>query len=349
VSAASPSRGAKPTQRDIARLAGVSHVTVSLALRNDPRITAATRDRVQTVAKRAGYQPDPHVAELMGRLRTGRRGAGAVVVAFLDFVHAHYGNKGSPTSRRFFTGAEARAQQLGYKLERLLVGADGLTLERVGEILKARNIRGVLLTPATHARERLVLDWARLAAVEFGRSLAQPILHRVCNHQAHTMRLVLESLTARGYRRCGICLTEGICARVDQTWPEAFLYHSHLTRPGEAPLPPLIRPLWNEAEFAVWFRQHRPDAVVTIHPPVLEWLRKTGVKIPAKVGFALLDWSSEMGDVAGVDQNSETVGAAALELVAAQLTQHEYGVPPSPKTILIEGVWRDGDTVRALL
>jgi hypothetical protein len=163
------------------------------------------------------------------------------------------------------------------------------------------------------------------------------------------MRLVLESLTARGYRRCGIYLTEGICSRVDQTWPEAFLHHSHWTRPGEVPLPPLIRPTWDETEFAAWFRKNRPDAVVTIHPPVLEWLRKTGAKLPAKVGFALLDWSREMGDIAGVDQNSETVGAAALELVAAQLTQHEYGVPPSPKTILIEGAWRDGGTVRALL
>ncbi len=330
-------------------MAGVSHVTVSLALRNDPRITAGKRDQVQALARRVGYQPDPHVAELMGRLRTGRRGAGAVVVAFLDFVHAHYGRKGSPTSRRFFAGAEARAKQLGYKLERLLVGVDGLTLERVGEILRARNIRGVLITPGTNAREQLTLDWERLAAVEFGRSLAKPILHRVCNHQAHTMRLVLESLAARGYRRCGIYLTEGICARVDQTWPATYFHHSQLYQPGEAPLPPLIRPSWDEAEFAAWYRRHRLDAVVTIHPPVLDWLRATGAAIPKKVAFALLDWSPEMGDVAGVDQCSENVGAAAFELVAAQLTQHEFGIPPSPKTVLIEGIWREGGTVRALL
>ena len=83
-------------------------MTVSLALRNDPRITVEPVDRVQAVAKRAGYVPDPHVAELMGRLRSGRRGAGAVVVAFLDFVHAHDGKPGSPPSRRFRAGAEAR-------------------------------------------------------------------------------------------------------------------------------------------------------------------------------------------------------------------------------------------------
>ena len=71
VSAAPSSRRSKPTLWETARLAGGAHVTVSLALRNDPRITVETRDRVQALAKRAGYQPDPHVAELMGRLRTG--------------------------------------------------------------------------------------------------------------------------------------------------------------------------------------------------------------------------------------------------------------------------------------
>ena len=103
-----------------------------------------------------------------------------------------------------------------------------------------------------------MLDWERLAAVELGCSLAEPIRHRVCNHQAPTMRLVLESLAARGYRRCEIYLTAGICARVDPTWPEAHLHHSHATRPGEVPLPPLIRPTRGEAEFASWFRAHRP-------------------------------------------------------------------------------------------
>jgi DNA-binding LacI/PurR family transcriptional regulator len=346
MSSASSNGESSPTVRDLARLAGVSHVTVSLALRNDPRISTPTRNLVRAVAKRANYRPDPHVAELMGRLRSGRRGAGTVTIAFVDFVHAHYGVKGSPTARRFFSGSEARAAELGYKLERFLVGASELRMDRVAGILKARNISGVLLAPATRAGEKITLDWVRLAAVEFGRSLAQPILHRVCNHQAHTMRLVLETLAARGYRRCGIYLTESICARVDQTWPAAYFHHAHLRNPGEVPLPPLLRPAWNEAEFVAWFRQYRPDAVVTIHPPVLEWLRATGARIPNQVGFALLDWSREMGEIAGVDQNSENVGAAALELVAAQLTQHEFGVPPSPKTILIEGAWRNGATVR---
>ncbi len=338
----------RPTLRDVAKVAGFSHVTVSLALRNDPRISAATRKCIAAVAKRAGYRPDPHLAGLMGRMRAGRTRASQMVVAAVDFIHASYGEKGSPTARRFLAGARARADQLGYKLERFLIGANGLTMERLDGILKTRGIRGVLLAPATRARGELTLDWTRLAAVELGRSLAEPVLHRACNHQAHTMQVALDVLAARGYRRCGIYLTDGICARVDQTWPATYLLHWHRTHPGAMPLPPLIRPDWDEAEFSAWFGAHRPDAVVTINPPVLGWLRRVRAVIPKKTGFALLDWSEDMGDIAGVDQNTESVGAAAFELVAAQLSQHSYGIPPSPKTVLIEGVWRDGATVRRL-
>ncbi|MBC7368351.1 MAG: hypothetical protein H7343_16335 [Undibacterium sp.] len=206
------------------------------------------------------------MAELMGRLRAGRRRAAAVLLAYLDFVHARYGVKGSPTARRFHAGAAARAVQLGYKLERFLVGAGDLTMERLRGILKTRGIRGEPMAPTTHPRGELDLDWERLAAVACGRSLTAPALHRVCNHQAHTMRLVPDALTARGYRRCGIYLTDEICARVDQTWPATYLHHRH-TLHGEAqPLPMLIRPEWSRAEFTAWVREPRPDAVVTIHP-----------------------------------------------------------------------------------
>ena len=336
----------RPTLRELAKLANCSHVTVSLALRNDPRISASTRKRIGALAKRAGYRPDPHLAGLMDYLRASRARASQAVVAVIDFVHANYGEKGSPTTRRFLVGAGARAKKLGFKLERFLIGPEGLTMERLDGILKTRNIRGVLMAPATRARTKLTLDWSRLAAVELGRSLVEPVMHRACNHQAHTMQLALDALAARGYRRCGIYLTEGICARVDQTWLSTYLLHWHRAHTGTLPIPPLIRPDWNEAEFTAWFRTHKPDAVVTINPPVLGWLRAARAAIPQKTGFALLDWSKEMGDVAGVDQNTENVGAAALELVVAQLAQHEYGVPRNPKTVLIEGSWRDGATTR---
>ncbi len=339
---------ARPTVRALAALAGVSHVTVSLALRNDPRISAATARKVRAIAKRAGYEPDPRVAELMGRLRLGRQGAAAQVIAYLNFVHPVFGAAGSPLARRLFAGAEARAAQLGYRLERFTVEAAGLTAARVSTILRTRDIRGVLVGPLAQDSGRLLLEWARLAPVAFGYSLRGPQVHRVCNYAAHSMRVALAGLEKRGYRRCGVYLREGLNARVDDAWLATYLFHWHTLHPGVAPIPPLVSAAWSQPEFAAWFRRHRPDAVVTIHLSVLDWLRELA-DVPHAVGYAHLDWSPGMGDVAGIDQQSEHVGAAGLEQVAAQLSQHAYGLPKSPKTIFIESTWRDGATVRPVV
>ena len=51
-------------------------MTVSLALRRAPRISAATRERVLAAAERLGYRRNPLVAALMADLR-GKKARGA--------------------------------------------------------------------------------------------------------------------------------------------------------------------------------------------------------------------------------------------------------------------------------
>lgn len=64
----------KVTMRDIAAELGITAAAVSMALRQDPRISAATRERVRAVAERLGYRPDPLVSVLMAQ-RRGKGGA----------------------------------------------------------------------------------------------------------------------------------------------------------------------------------------------------------------------------------------------------------------------------------
>jgi LacI family transcriptional regulator len=53
---------------DIARALDVSLMTVSLALRNSPKVSKATRLKVRRMADKLGYRPDPEIARLMTRL-----------------------------------------------------------------------------------------------------------------------------------------------------------------------------------------------------------------------------------------------------------------------------------------
>ncbi|MEN8097963.1 MAG: LacI family DNA-binding transcriptional regulator [Chloroflexota bacterium] len=51
-------QGKRPTIRDIAKLAGVSHQTVSRALNNQARIAPETRKRILRIARDLGYHPN---------------------------------------------------------------------------------------------------------------------------------------------------------------------------------------------------------------------------------------------------------------------------------------------------
>ncbi|SCY96645.1 LacI family DNA-binding transcriptional regulator [Alkaliphilus peptidifermentans] len=54
----------KPTIKTIAKLAGVSHVTVSKALRDYPDISLATKEKIKTIASEIGYIPNAFARNL---------------------------------------------------------------------------------------------------------------------------------------------------------------------------------------------------------------------------------------------------------------------------------------------
>ena len=53
------------TMKDVALKIGVHTTTVSLALRNSPQLPLATRERIQTVARKMGYRQDPMLTALV--------------------------------------------------------------------------------------------------------------------------------------------------------------------------------------------------------------------------------------------------------------------------------------------
>lgn len=71
--------------RKIARIAGVSHMTVSRALRNDPRVRAETRDRIVQLANEYHYKP---ITSQQTSARNGFLTIGCVVSAVGDEFYA---------------------------------------------------------------------------------------------------------------------------------------------------------------------------------------------------------------------------------------------------------------------
>jgi LacI family transcriptional regulator len=81
---------------------------------------------------------------------------------------------------------------------------------------------------------------------------------------------------------------------------------------------------------------------------VPDWLRAMGVSFPRDIGFVVHDWTPRMKKFAGIHQRREHLAAAAVDLVVAQLSMHERGIPEVPRHIMIPPQWVEGPSVRPL-
>ena len=333
--------------QQIADLAGVSRMAVSLALRNSPKISAATSERIRRVADELGYRPNPMVSALMTQLRHGRQVKKPTVIAYVTAYPTEDGWRRPGPFVSFYEGAKRRAEALGYQLEEWWLRRPGMTEQRFSDILYTRNILATIIAPLPPGGGELHLDWTRFASSTIGYSVTGPEIHRASNDQYSTIRLALSELGKLGYRRIGLAIPRESDERVKHNWSAGMLVYQQQIPPADR-VPPLLADGPFSRSFAGWFSEHRPDAVLSLTEQCLRVLEDLGLSVPRDVGFAHLALTTADRDWAGVNQNSKLVGAAAVDLVDAQLRRNEHGVPEHQKTLLIHGQWVPGPTVRDL-
>lgn len=327
----------------VAQAAGVSIMTVSRALRNNPRLPLKTRARIQAIARKLGYRPDPTVSQLMARLRSSRTKA-PETIAWLNPRPLRPDWRDAFASEEFFQGASERAAQLGYRLDVISGYEPGLTARRLTRILQTRSIVGVLIAPLPGIPETVPLEWNCFAAATYGYTVNEPPLHRACNHHPRIIRRALVEAVERGYRRPGLMISKTDNLRVDEGWTAGFLsFQLHLPLADHVPV--LLYDENDVERTAQWLAAHKPDVVFAHSTDDLKTIRATGRRVPDDLGFIHLDLDRHTTQCAGMRQNHSIVGAAAVDLVVAQIHRGERGIPIVPKLLLVEGEWVDGPTI----
>ncbi|WP_210254980.1 LacI family DNA-binding transcriptional regulator [Methylocapsa sp. S129] len=186
------SHGSPPniTMQKVAKLAGVSAMTVSRALKSDAVISPLTRDRVLKVVKQTGYVPDA-TARVFA---SGRSGFVAVLVPSIN-------SSNFADTARGMTGAFERAGL------QILLGDTGYSLKReevlIGILLKRRP-EAIVLTGGVHTPEaRKMLAAADIPIVEIWDLPKAPLGHVVGFSNAAAGRAMVRYLYDRGRRRIG--------------------------------------------------------------------------------------------------------------------------------------------------
>ncbi|MBN1404401.1 MAG: LacI family DNA-binding transcriptional regulator [Opitutales bacterium] len=356
----SPNSGNKRvTLADIAKADGTHVTTVSLALRNSSRLPEATRKRIQALAEKMGYTPDPMLHALVSyRERTRKREMPTQVIAYVTNWTTRWGWKNVTAHPDFYEGARKAAEQLGYKLEHFWLREPGLSHGHLSHILESRGIQGLII--ASHTREiddSLMFDWEHFSAVKIDFFPHYPELHNVTNNQCSIIRLAMRRIMQSGYRKIGFVMHRGWDHSVDHMWSAGFLVEQQLIEEAERipmflfPEPEPISAWFNESKgevfpspeaFKEWYEKWKPEVIVSRSGFVLPIMSEMGIRIPQDVAFVDLFLEDTSGQLAGVRQNYEQVGASALEILAGQLSQNKRGIPKIPTATYVEGTWSDG-------
>lgn len=338
--------GTTPTLRSLAKVLGLSRTTVSDALRGSPRVDPDTAARVRKAAREAGYRRNPLAGALMSELRRSRGTAFRGVVAAVDFTEPNRPDYAARYHKELVLGAETRATELGFKVEKFSVGHAGVSVQRLDSILQSRGIHGLILLPAWDDPDLTNLDWTRFAGIYTDYIIERPALHSVCSDHYRSLLAALQRLVGLGYKQPGLFLQKHQDERLQYRWAAAFraFQESH---PTIKVVPPLVVDSFNKDEFVRWFRRHKPDVVLGHHTPAIDWMESCGAEIPATHGFVCLNVIMKTRPCAGLDLQPRTLGARSTELLIAQLQRNETGIPEWPSTTTIPARWIDGPTLRS--
>ncbi|HVU15403.1 MAG TPA: LacI family DNA-binding transcriptional regulator [Candidatus Didemnitutus sp.] len=340
-----------PALQDVAKRAGVSISTASRCLSGATTVAEATRSRVIAAAEEVGYQYNTLVGQVMSATRRGVALNHLGTVAFVTPVADAQEWRATPTLFSNWQAARERAESFGFKITEFTLSSTGMTGRRMGEILRARGISGVLLAAFPMEPHEVSLPWDDFAFVQVGHRIVSPRLDCVVSDHTEAVVMATRAITARGYSRVGLAIEKYQDEITGGRW---MLGYAGLRAafPGLADIPPLLPARMTADRFNRWVGEHEVDCVLTLstfrnEPNRMEnWLAATGRSMPADVGLVSLDVTSVHQDWSGVEQHSNEIGRAAVDMLFSKLHAGERGIPRLPRTVQVHGDWHEGRTLR---
>lgn len=180
----------KPTLKTLAEATGYAQTTVSRALKDDPKIAIATRQRVASAAREIGYVPD----RAAQRLRTGRTN----VIAFVSSPHAEIiGFRGS-----MMAGLSEELKGTAYHVTMTPYDTDANPMRPIQNIVRNRLADGLIFS-GTQPRDQRVdyLLETGFPFVTHGRTDGAGG-HAWCDYDnGRFVELALERLAGQGCRK----------------------------------------------------------------------------------------------------------------------------------------------------
>ncbi len=315
----------RPTMRDVARLAGDVHPsTVSLALRNNPRISPEMRATVQAAANQVGYRRDPLLdAFNQHRLKSVPHRASRHIAAISDFSSAGELAR-SPHHAAARAGAMEAAARLHCHLDFFFCGPGQPSPRRLDAVLAARGLRALLLFGVRENLGPTDFTWSRTCTVAIDSLQMSTPLYRVTPDYREATRLLWRQARAQGHRRIGIIRSNASPLIEDRAIAGFLLEEFRHPEATAIPIFTLAGERGARPRFHAWLQAHGPTVI--IHPSIAG---KFLAQLLARKKIPCLAFDALSADAPGIFPDYAEVGRRAVEQLITLMQTNQRGLPPT--------------------
>lgn len=339
------------TMAVLAAHSGVSKNTVSLALRDDRRISAATRKRVQALAIKLGYKRNPVLAHLMAELRKTKGPKYTHTIALLNAHPDPQAVRRHPTIAAWMAGCRRRADSQGYRFDHFWLHDPELNGPRLARILSSRGIKGAIvigLFNQSKLPDKFAELWPQIACIVTGVRTHEPSLSYACVDHHALIQEAMRQVGLLGYQRPALVLSNVVDDLV-QGRLTSGMWSSQQALPSKQRVPSFDKTDGSAAcfkAFTRWLTRFKPDVILTLHRDIRIWLADLGYTVPKDIGLVDLEHNPSTADWAAMEQRNDLSGEAAMDMLVSMLYNNETGIPASPRATLGSSHWVPGVTVR---
>lgn len=325
----------KVTLQDIGRKLGLSATTISLALRDHPRISKETKHKISLVLKDLKYEPN--------------RVARALVTGKSNLIGVIVPNSSDQFYAEIFHGIEDAARSANYHV---LLSNGSYDLEgyadRMKEMMGLR-VEGLIVAPPFMSQKpKLPRFWHDLRESDFhvvmvNRQLDPPIFNQVAADYSTGVRMAVEALASLGHRSVAYVSGEPAMLPIRQrlaAFRRAARKMGFDSDPGLFACSQLTYSGGYEACRQLWTSlKKKPTAIVafsdTVAVGVLRYLHEQKVDVPGQVSVVGCDGTS-IGEFISTSLSTVStpmyeIGKQAFELLLGAIG----GKTPWPQSMIL--------------
>jgi DNA-binding LacI/PurR family transcriptional regulator len=323
--------------KDIAKLAGVSHTTVSRALHDSPLISSRTKLRIQEISKQIGYHPSVAARSL----KTNRSQVLGVIVSHIA----------DPFFSEILQGIDDVAQFNGYSLFIAAAQHDASKEHAILQTMREHRVDGVILcSPQLTAEQSYQVHSFKIPIVAVNNQGLDNYQYSISHDDVEGSRLACQHLISLGHERIGY-LGDATSGR---TTRDRLVGYRQVMAEYTLPILPeyVYEVAGNSAVHGLDGVEHflsldkRPTAIICYNDMVavgvLKGLHESGFKVPGDIsitGFDNILYSEyTQPPLTTIDQPKRFLGAEAARLMFQQLSKNIDSLPLLPISKKLKGM-----------